>query len=137
MARSNGSYDSEEPVTELIITPLVDISLVLVIIFMITAPTFLQPSLEITLPKATTGEDKERENVTVAITKDGVWAVNEYIIPFDQVRTLLEAKINETKNKYVIVRVDQDALHKYLIDAMSLCKESGAKNISIAVKPKG
>ena len=53
------------------LTPLVDVGLVLVIIFMVTAPLFEQPSLDVKLPKATTEEGKEQENVTVTITADG------------------------------------------------------------------
>ncbi|GAI48678.1 unnamed protein product, partial [marine sediment metagenome] len=64
MAESDLSNVEEENITTLEITPLVAIALVLVIIFMVTAPLFLQPAMKIILPKAITGEAEERENVT-------------------------------------------------------------------------
>lgn len=126
----------EGTITELEITPLVAVALVMVIVFMVTAPLFVQPGLEIELPKATTSEDKERENTTITITQDGQWAVNETISPFEELPYLLSVKLEESRDKYVIIRADQETLHKYLIDAMSVSKNSGAKAISIAVEKK-
>jgi biopolymer transport protein ExbD len=136
MAESNLSNFEEETITTLEITPLVAIALVLVIIFMVTAPLFLQPKMKIILPKAITGEAEERENVTISISQYGKWAVNEEEIPFENVHLLLSRKIEETRDKYVIIRADQQALHKWLLEAMSISKECGARAVSIKVERK-
>ena len=132
MAESN----IDESISELEITPLVAVSLVLVIVFMVTAPLFLQPAMKITLPKAYTGEAEERENVTVSISQHGKWAVNEEELPFEDVHVPLRKKIEQTRDKYVVIRADQGALHKWLLQAMSLSKECGAETVSIKVKRK-
>lgn len=136
MAESNLSNVEEETITTLEITPLVAVALVLVIIFMVTAPLFLQPAMKIILPKAITGEAEERENVTISISQYGKWAVNEEEIPFENVHLLLSRKIEETRDKYVIIRADQQALHKWLLEAMSISKECGARTVSIKVERK-
>lgn len=136
MAESNLSNVEEENITTLEITPLVAIALVLVIIFMVTAPLFLQPAMKIILPKAITGEAEERENVTISISQYGKWAVNEEEIPFENVHQLLRRKIEKTRDKYVIIRADQQALHKWLLEAMSISKECGARTVSIKVERK-
>lgn len=136
MAESNLSNVEEETITTLEITPLVAVALVLVIIFMVTAPLFLQPKMKIILPKAITGEAEERENVTISISQYGKWAVNEEEIPFENVHLLLSRKIEETRDKYVIIRADQQALHKWLLEAMSISKECGARTVSIKVERK-
>lgn len=136
MAESNLSNVEEETITTLEITPLVAVALVLVIIFMVTAPLFLQPAMKIILPKAITGEAEERENVTISISQYGKWAVNEEELPFENVHLLLSRKIEETRDKYVIIRADQQALHKWLLEAMSISKECGARTVSIKVERK-
>jgi len=136
MAKSDLSNFEEETITALEITPLVAIALVLVIIFMVTAPLFLQPKMKIILPKAITGEAEERENVTISISQYGKWAVNEEEIPFENVHLLLSRKIEETRDKYVIIRADQQTLHKWLLEAMSISKECGARVVSIKVERK-
>ena len=136
MAESNLSNVEEENITTLEITPLVAIALVLVIIFMVTAPLFLQPAMKIILPKAITGEAEERENVTISISQYGKWAVNEEEIPFENVHQLLRKKIDITRDKYVLIRADQQALHKWLLEAMSISKECGARTVSIKVERK-
>lgn len=136
MAESNLSNVEEENITTLEITPLVAVALVLVIIFMVTAPLFLQPAMKIILPKAITGEAEERENVTISISQYGKWAVNEEELPFENVHQLLRKKIDITRDKYVIIRADQQALHKWLLEAMSISKECGARTVSIKVERK-
>lgn len=136
MAESNLSNVEEETITTLEITPLVAVALVLVIIFMVTAPLFLQPAMKIILPKAITGEAEERENVTISISQYGKWAVNEEELPFENVHLLLSRKIEETRDKYVIIRADQQALHKWLLEAISISKECGARTVSIKVERK-
>jgi len=136
MAESNLSNVEEETITTLEITPLVAVALVLVIIFMVTAPLFLQPAMKIILPKAITGEAEERENVTISISQYGKWAVNEEELPFENVHLLLSRKIEKTRDKYVIIRADQQALHKWLLEAMSISKECGARTVSIKVERK-
>ena len=136
MAESDITDFEEENISSLEITPLVAIALVLVIIFMVTAPLFLQPAMKIILPKAITGEAEEMENVTVSISQYGKWAVNEEELPLENVHLLLSRKIEKTRDKYVIIRADQQALHKWLLEAMSICKECGARTVSIKVERK-
>lgn len=126
----------EESITGVEITPLVAVGLVLVMIFMVTAPLLTQPVVQIVLPKATTGEPDERENVTITISRDGLWAVNENECAFEKVPYLLRQKIEKSRDKYVIIRADQQALHKWLLQAMSISKKCGARTVTIAVKQK-
>lgn len=126
----------EESFTGIEITPLVGVALVLVIVFMVTAPLFVHPVMQIALPKAITGEAEEKENVTITISKDGLWAINENEISLEEIPFLLSQKIEDSRDKFVIIRADQQALHKWLLKAMSISKECGAKEVSIAVEQK-
>lgn len=138
MAMSSGGGD-QGAITGINITPLVDVCLVLVIIFMVTAPLLTQPSLPVDLPKAHTAEGKEQKNTTITITKDGRWALNESEIKFEELGPTLREKLRESSDRYVIVRADRDTNYRFVLDAMRVAREAGAKDFSIATeqKPRG
>ena len=69
--------DSEEEINSINVTPLVDVCLVLVIIFMVTAPMMVQPNMAVVLPKASTKEGENKENITISISDKGEWAINQ------------------------------------------------------------
>lgn len=126
----------DDIVTGINVTPLVDVGLVLVIIFMVTAPLFEQPSMNVNLPQASTKEGEERENITVTITADGKMAVNEQEVTKESLLSLLKKKLARSDEKYVILRADKDSLHGELLFAMRAAKEYGAKSIAIATESK-
>src|SRR3954464_5756138 len=63
--------DDDAPIAEINVVPLVDIILVVLIIFMVTAPLVLKPSIDINLPKASTGDATPTTPLNVTVTKDG------------------------------------------------------------------
>lgn len=126
----------DDLVTGINVTPLVDVGLVLVIIFMVTAPLFEQPTLNVNLPHANTKEGEERENITITITVDGKIAVNEQEVARASFESVLKKKLAKSSEKHVILRADKESLHGDLLYAMRLAKDLGAKSIAIATEPK-
>ena len=134
MGMQTGGQD--DIVTGINVTPLVDVGLVLVIIFMVTAPLFEQPTLNVELPKAHTKEGEEKENITVTITSDGKMAINEQEVTRETFFAALKKKLLHSDEKHVILRADKEALHGDLLMLMRAAKELGAKSIAIATEPK-
>ena len=136
MAVSSNNGNGEEGIVGINITPLVDVCLVLVIIFMVTAPILLQPSLPVKLPEAVTSEGKEKQNVTITITQDGQWAVNQTSVTLDGLKASLRRSIEQTPEHYVVIRADKMARQGLVLEALKLAKEGGARIIAIATKEK-
>lgn len=134
MGMQTGGQD--DIVTGINVTPLVDVGLVLVIIFMVTAPLFEQPTLQINLPKASTKEGEEKENITITLTADGKIAINEQMVTRENLEYVLKKRIRSSAEKHVILRADKDSLHGDLLLAMRLAKEFGAKSMAIATEPR-
>ena len=134
MGMQTGGQD--DIVSGINVTPLVDVGLVLVIIFMVTAPLFEQPTLKVTLPKTNTEEGEEKENITVTLTTDGKMAVNETEVKANELESALKKKLAKSRDKNVVLRADKESLHGDLLFAMRLAKELGAKSISIATEPR-
>lgn len=123
-------------ITGINITPLVDVCLVLTIVFMVTAPFFSQPILDVKLPEAHTAEGEKRENITVTITSTGRLSVNEIETNWKGLPILLEKKIKMNRDKFIIIRVDKTASHGEMIRVMDIAKISGARKLTIATQQK-
>ena len=135
MAMSSGG-EQEEAITGINVTPLVDVCLVLVIIFMVTAPMMVQPILKVTLPKATTLEGEEKENITITLGEKGEWCLNEEVLTKEAVAEKLLEKIKKNKDKFVIIRADQNANYGLVVEAMHMAKTAGSKKITLATEQK-
>jgi len=133
----DAAADDEDIVAGINVTPLVDVCLVLVIIFMVTAPLMSDPVIKVTLPQAHTKEGEERDKLTVTLSKEGRLAIDfKEFQTLDEVRDELKEKLLSSESKLVILRADQDAAHGKLTDLMSAAKEAGALSLTIAAEQK-
>lgn len=126
-----------KPVNKIDVTPLVGVALILVIIFIVTAPLIMAPiDMEIDLPKAATVEAKSEANITISFTKQRHLALNENKIHSNQLEPLLKEKLSEDPNRLVVIRADKNVLHKEILSLLSRVKKAGAQNIAIATKQR-
>lgn len=124
-------------VTGINVTPLVDVCLVLVIIFMVTAPLLSEPVFKVNLPRARTQEGEEKEKIVVSLARDARYAVNEkQFAGKDEFYKALELAIRQSGLKLVVIKADQDAGYGLLTDVMQRSKEAGASSITIATEQK-
>ncbi|OGR96059.1 MAG: hypothetical protein A2V88_13460 [Elusimicrobia bacterium RBG_16_66_12] len=131
-----GSLD-DEPITDINITPLVDVCLVLVIIFMVTAPMMSEPPIKVQLPAAHTREGEEKDKILLTLSKEGEYAVDyEKFTDAKAMQERLMEKLLESYSKLVILRADENALHGKLTDLMARAKDAGALSLTIATEQK-
>lgn len=130
------SQASKGMIVKVNVLPLVDVCLVLVIIFMITAPLMMQPVMEVKLPKATTVEGEEKENITITIALNGKLAVNEKEITWEGLPAELTGRIKRNEDKFVIIRADENASHGEMLKAMRIARDAGAKKLTVATEQK-
>jgi len=132
---AGSSMSDDAPITDINITPLVDVCLVLVIIFMVTAPMMSEPAIKVSLPTAHTKEGEEKDKITLTLSKDGEYALD--YVKFTDVKKLeetLKQKLAESDSKLIILRADKDALHGQLTDLMARAKDAGALSMTIATE---
>lgn len=131
-----GKFDEkteEDIVAEINITPLTDIFLVLLIIFMITSSALIESGANINLPEVSKTETVSR-NVVVALTTSGEIFINEKEVKKDSFEAELKKALSESSTKVVILEGDKDALLGDAVKLISLAKEAGAKEIAIAAE---
>ena len=131
-----GGEDSEEGVNAINITPLVDVCLVLVLIFMVTSPFMAKQLMEVQLPQASTSETEDKENITITMSVDKGWAINE--IPVDRRALPLELKehLKASGFSFVLIRADENVTNGEVQDVMKICKQAKVSRIAFATNPK-
>jgi len=129
--------DDEALMTGINVTPLVDVCLVLVIIFMVTAPLLSEPVFKVNLPSARTQEGEEKEKIVVSLAREARYAVNEKeFTARDEFYADLEKVIRRSGVKLVIIKADRETGYGLLTDVMQRAKEAGAAGITIATEQK-
>ena len=125
----------QDAINEINVTPLVDVSLVLVIIFMVTTPFMTQSRLSVTLPKAATDEAKNEDYVTITIDKDGKTSVNEKEVSnLAEMQSVLARKLLDSDDKVVVIKADEMIDHGTVMDAMEAAKKDNPKKMYYATK---
>ncbi len=122
-------------VAEINITPLTDVFLVLLIIFMVTTTVVANQSKNIDLPGAAVS-DTTPSGVTVSVDDDGTILVNDTPTTLDSLYPTLEAALNDSREKLVILRGDKSVLLGQAVNILDLAQQAGAKGIALATKPK-
>ena len=115
------------------ITPLVDVCISLLIVFMVSGPLLIQPSLKINVPKAVTDEEKdETDKIIIYISKDGKFAVDDLILKYEDMETVLQKKLRRISSGMILIKADKDSQNGSLLNIMKMAKRVGAGNITIA-----
>ena len=119
------------------VTPLVDVMLVLLIIMMLIAP-MLQQGVAVTLPEAgNTGEKPDTQDQTVvAIDKNSQFYVNALAVPQDQLVSRVQTALEDKKEKIVYLKGDKDAKYSAIMDAMDAFRKAQIENIALITERK-
>lgn len=134
---TSGSGRGRTVMSEINVTPLVDVMLVLLIIFMITAP-MMQQGLEIELPEtAASGVSTSEEPFVLVINKAKKITVGGTAIPSADLRTRLEAIFEKRPNKQIYLQADKSVDYGFVAETMAEIRAAGITNIGLVTLPKG
>ena len=130
-----GSWDSEDggfaPVSDINVTPLVDVMLVLLIVFMVAAP-LMTVGVPLQLPKSAAAKSTEpKEPTVVSIDKEGKVYLGEEEIAEDQILPRLTALAEQDKEQIVLVRGDKDIPYGRLMEVMGHVSTAGFLKVSL------
>ena len=119
--------------SEINVTPFVDVMLVLLVIFMVTAP-LLQQGIDVNLPKAKGKDLPTEERITLVISKNRTIFMNENPVSLQEMRRKLDAI--STLNPNVFLKADKDVPYGFVVEVMGEIKDAGIEKLGMITEPK-
>lgn len=125
---------TQTSLSDINITPLVDVVLVLLIIFMVTAPV-LQSGIDVNVPRTRTVKEITEERMVVTINKDQRVFLGNDAVNINEIGAKLKQKIRDPQHQAIFVRADENVPFGAFATVMDAVKQSGISNVSIVTQP--
>ncbi len=121
-------------VAEINVTPFVDVMLVLLIIFMVTAP-MMSEGLEVDLPQTDYVENlpTEAENMVLTLRRDGTIYLDTYKVPFEELQSKLQLLVTD-KNKQLFLQADTEVPYGVVVDIMGRIRAAGIEKMGVVAQ---
>ncbi len=130
------NQNEDEPIAAINIVPLVDVILVVLIIFMVTAPLVLKPVIDINLPKSSSGQEAPPTPLNVAIGKDGSIIVNGTPSTPEMLTAVAAKTVAEKPETAAILQADKTVTLEVLTSVIDLIKTAGIKKVAFSIEKK-
>lgn len=134
MAFTTSNGRTQSSLADINITPLVDVVLVLLVIFMITAPV-LQSGIEVAVPKTRTVKAITQQRMVVTINKDQEVFLNDKPVNINDLPQILQRPNSTPDQKVIYLRADERVPFGAFAKVMDSVKQAGITNISIVTQP--
>jgi len=126
--------DEDEGINEINVTPLVDIMLVLLIIFMVASSYIVKETIEIKLPKAATGGETVGESLAFKITSDGKLYMGDQVTTREAIAVACQAARNKP-DAMALISADKDVPHGRVTALIDWVRFNGVTNFAINIEP--
>jgi biopolymer transport protein TolR len=124
------------PLSEINVTPFVDVMLVLLIIFMVTAPMMMQ-GVDVDLPETTTQPLRLKdEPLILSVKQGGEYFLGRTEVPLADLKTKLEAIFEGRDSKEIFLRADSKASYGVVVKALAAAREAGATKLGMVTEPE-
>ena len=133
----HNSFDRDElqaPLAEINMTPLVDVMLVLVVIFLVTAP-MITNSINLNLPSDTASTMKQEKAIAISIDKRGLYYIDEVQISARELKNKLKEIAIVNSKKQIHLRADKDVAYSKVSYVLGQAQKNGLNNIGFITTP--
>jgi biopolymer transport protein ExbD len=128
------STEDDALISDINITPFVDVVLVLLVIFIVTAPAMVKDTLGIKLPKASTADGSAMETLGVAVTRQGQILLNGTLATEEAITAAVKAAIAKNPESQAIIAADGEARHADVVRAIDLVKGAGMNRFALQIE---
>lgn len=126
--------DESEPISAINVTPFVDVSLVLLVIFMITAPTLMKDAIGIQLPKASSSDKKSAQSIGIAITRQGQVLLNGQSLSIDTLKEEVRKSIATQPDLQALISADAESKHGDVVKVIDAIKSAGLQKFALQIQ---
>jgi biopolymer transport protein TolR len=136
MAMDASSQRDSAAISQINVTPLVDVMLVLLVIFMVTAP-IIQQGVQVNLPQASSSAiEGSEEHLVVSIGKNGKIYLNDNALSLSELGVKLRAIRKIQANKQVYLRADQDVRYGVVMKTIAEIRQAGIERLGMVTRPQ-
>jgi biopolymer transport protein TolR len=133
---AQGLGREHRPLSEINVTPLVDVMLVLLIIFMVTAP-MMQQGLDVDLPETTTQPMRIKDDsLVLTVKKDGTVLLANAVVPREELEEKLKAVLEGRESDEIFLRADKAVPYGAVVEVMAAARAGGAKALGVVTEPE-
>lgn len=136
MKVDTGAGKRRKLIAEMNLVPLIDVSLILVIIFMVLTPIMVHHQLTVKLPKAASGESAPSDSaVTVQIAKNGVVTIDGAAVRWEKLERELTLRLPKSAGKTLLVQADRIVPVEKVVTVLDIAKRLGVGKLGVGVTP--
>jgi len=128
--------DDEEAITGINVTPLVDVTLVLLIIFMVTTSYIVKAAIEVDLPQAATARESRPSSLSVVLTRQGQLYLNDRVTTEEQLVAALRSGVEANPDIQVLIGADTSLEYGRVVGLIDLIKQHGVRRYALNVAYK-
>jgi biopolymer transport protein TolR len=133
--QSANSKDRYRTLAEINMVPLIDISLVLLIIFMVMTPILVKSQLKVELPKASAvDKDDQDKPIEIQVMDNGAITIDGLDVPVAELELRLQGMISDPESQSVLVQADKSTAFEHVVAVMDAAKKLGVSKIGIGAK---
>lgn len=122
------------PIADINVTPFVDVVLVLLVIFMVTAPMLVREQLAVNLPKTQSGEKSASKALSIEIDKSGSILVGGQVVFIDALQDEVKRAMAEDPNVQAVISADQETKHGDVVRVIDVVKQTGLTKFAIQIE---
>lgn len=134
-AGAEGAARVRSALAEINVIPFVDVVLVLLLIFMLTAPMMYR-GIDVNLPKTSSRPTAVEERLVLTLTKDRVLYINERVVAQTTLETRLKELLRDRADKTVFVKADKDLNYGYVVETMDRIRRAGVDRVGMVTEPQ-
>lgn len=131
---SKFANSDSEAIADINVVPLVDIILVVLIIFMVTAPMFMKPSINVNLPKAASGDQTAPGGLSITLTTDGRVLLNGAVSDLEKIKAKAVSELAKNPESQAVISADRDVPHGQVVSMIDHVKQAGVKKFAISIE---
>ena len=123
----------DDMMSDINVTPFVDIVLVLLIILMVTSTEIVRAAIQVDLPQAASGGETVESTLNIVITKDGEYFLDGVLATEEEIASKVRAEKAEEPKLQAVIAADQGVTYSYVVRAIDLVKENGVTSFALNV----
>jgi biopolymer transport protein ExbD len=132
-----GGFDTggdDDVITHINVTPLVDIVLVLLIVFMVTTPYIVRSQVDVDLPEAASGDAGTEETLTIQISSDGTHHLDGEEATLEAIGSAVDERLSSHSDLRAIIAADEEVDYEHVVDVIDTLKSNGLDAFALEIE---